>query len=176
MLDDLPKPDGFRLPNIHAAVFLASRSGVYRAAAAGPPPRQQRQRAAPVSDAGLREGACDGQTGVEGVDIVNGKLVVGPALPLDADGAAPALAGHRLSAPTINDINYILGKWNSRSEQDRQGAKLAAARREAAGTPGPQRGGVGGEGEGGRAQQEVRARCAAGSLDQYGAVSQMMYR
>lgn len=183
VLDDLPKPDGFKLPNINAVVFKASRSGMFRAVAASPPPRQQ-QRAAParrsqvlMSDAGLVEGQCDGQTGVEGVDMVNGKLVVGPSLPLDADGAAPTLAGHKLSAPTISDINYILGKWNNQSKQDRQAGKLAAARGEAAGAAGPQVGGDGGEGEGARAApQEVRARCAAGSLDQYGAVSQMMYR
>jgi hypothetical protein len=34
-----------------------------------------------------------------------------PSLPLDCDVAAPPLADHKLSEPTLSDLNYIIGRW-----------------------------------------------------------------
>jgi hypothetical protein len=37
-----------------------------------------------------------------------------PTGPLDVDGSAPELDGRKLSAPTLTDIEYIMGRWHQR--------------------------------------------------------------
>ena len=42
-----------------------------------------------------------------------------PVLPLESDVSAPHM-DHRLSRPTLHDINYILQRWGARWSQDRK--------------------------------------------------------
>jgi hypothetical protein len=153
----------------HACVFRAARSGGVpclgqRAAAAPPPPPPPRPRLAagdePLSAAATAALAA-AAAGAARVDVVAGKLVVGPALPLDLDRAAPPLAGHRLSAPTVDDISYVLGKWNQQGREDRVEARRLVAQGRGAGGAGGQRPGEG-------------AERAAGALELYGAASTLI--
>jgi hypothetical protein len=45
-----------------------------------------------------------------------------PPLPLDTDHRAPILTDHKLSRPTLNDIQYIIKRWGQRwaSERDEE--------------------------------------------------------
>lgn len=43
-----------------------------------------------------------------------------PILPLEADETAPAMSHHKLSDPSLDDINYILGRWGSRWRRERE--------------------------------------------------------
>jgi hypothetical protein len=156
-------------PPMHACVFRASRSGYIHGLGQRPPPPPAlpppKPAAALATDGPLGAAAAAAlaaaAVGAAGVDVVAGKLVVGPALPLDLDVGAPRLADHRLSCPSPDDISYILGRWNRQADEDRREARrLVAAGRGAGGTGGQ----LPGDG----------ATRAAGGCELYGAASTLI--
>jgi len=55
----------------------------------------------------------------------------GRQLPLDRDPNAPSLRGHKLSAPTLTDVKYLLGRWGDRWEESKAEDAEEERRREA---------------------------------------------
>eukprot|EP00877_Chromochloris_zofingiensis_P003289 jgi/Chrzof1/12961/Cz07g14040.t1 len=47
------------------------------------------------------------------------RALLEPHGPVELDEAAPPLRGHRLGTPTLDDIDYILGRWTKRWEAGR---------------------------------------------------------
>ncbi|KAG2491594.1 hypothetical protein HYH03_010161 [Edaphochlamys debaryana] len=47
------------------------------------------------------------------------KVDQGPDLPLELDASAPPLRHHKLSEPSLEDVQYILGRWTTKWAQER---------------------------------------------------------